>query len=397
MSDLPAFGGRREGDGREMKAKTAALLGAALALGVALGRSFAPPSPEPDPPTLAAFRDSLEEGDWLTRSYRYSAYLQRLGPAELPEALAALERRRAWLSQDELRIFMLAWTRFDAPAAFAHALTWPGRLRRTGAGAALYAWAFRDPDAALAALDALEDEQLGDFLRTRLVAGWARSEHKDRLSRYAASLPEGAQRDSFVGMLARELNEQGSESLMRWADAVPDLVPSYKRSVFRKACAALASTDPLTAVRWAAGHAGRDYAAGSSAVIAGRWASLDPKAALEWLVGLPADPERDAAIADAFTQWLGLARGEAELWLLQETPSAELDPAVRAAVRRTNQDGSPKSAVEWAKRIEAAEVRENVIAGVVRAWVRREPEAAQRWLEASDLSEGLRASIRDGR
>jgi hypothetical protein len=380
-----------------MKAKGVALFGAALAAGVALGRLSAHEPAGREPATLASFREALEDRDGLRRAHRMSAFLERLGPDELPEALEALERRRAWLGQEELRLFMLAWTRFDAPAAFAHALSWPGRLRRTAAGAAIYAWAFREPDAALAALEGLEDAQLRDFLRTRLVAGWGRGPHKDGANRYVASLPEGAQRESLVGMLARELNEEGSESVERWAEDVPDLVPGYKRTVFRKACAALAATDPETAVRFAARHAGRDYAAGSSAIIAGRWANLDPRAALEWLLGLPADPERDAAIADAFDRWLALSRGEAERWLLENTPSGALDPAVRAAVRRTNQAGSPRGAVEWAKRIEAAEAREKVITGVVGAWLRREPEAAERWLEGSDLPEELQAAIREQR
>jgi hypothetical protein len=378
-----------------MKATRAALFAAALAAGVGLGRLTAPRSEGEDLTTLDSLRRALEDRDWLNRTYRFTAFLQRLGPQELPGALEVLERRRQWLSQDELRDFMLAWTRFDAPAAFERGLSWPGRSQRTAAGAAIYAWAFRDPEAALRALDAVEPAELKDFLRTRLVAGWVRGEHRDTANRYIASLPEGAQRDSFAGMLARELNEEGAEAVMRWAEGVPEVVPSYKQTVFRKACAALAATDPQAAVRWAAAHAGRDYAAGSTAIIAGRWANTDPQAALEWLLALPGGAEREGAIADAFGQWLRLERREAELWLRSATPAAELDPAVRVAVRRTNQEGSPAGAVEWAKRIEDAKLREEVIVAVARAWLRREPGAAGSWLARSDLPDAVRAAIRE--
>lgn len=377
------------------KAARAALVAAALAAAVGLGRLWRPRSECEDRATLDSFRQALEERDWLSRSYRFTGFLQRLGPEELPGALEALERRRAWLEQDELRAFMLAWTRFDAPAAFRRALSWPGRSQRAAAGAALYAWAFRDPEAATRALASVEDAQLRDYLRTRLVAGWVRSGDEDSANRYIASLPAGAQRESFVGMLARELNEQGAEAVMRWAESVPEVVPSYKKSVFRKACAALTATDPEAAVRWAAAHAGRDYAAGSTAIIAGRWADLDPRAALAWVVTQPDDAERDAAIADAFAEWLRLARGDAETWLRSATPSASLDPAVRVAVRRVNEEGSPAGAVAWARRIADDRLREEVSVAVGRAWLRRDPSAARLWLAGSDLPEATRAAIRE--
>ncbi len=375
----------------------AALLAVGVAAGVAIGRLSAPHPEREDAATLASFRQALEDRDWLTRSHRMSAYLQRLGPDELPEALAALERRRAWLGAEEIRLFMLAWSRFDAPAAFEAALAWPGRSQRTAAGAAIYAWAFYAPDAALRALDAVEDAQLRDFLRTRLVAGWVRSEQKDGANRYIASLPEGAQRDSFAGMLARELNEQGSEALMRWAEGVPEILPSYKRSAFHKACAAIAASDPEAAVRWASEHAGRDYAKGSSAIIAGRWASADPQAALEWLLGLPPDAERDQAIADAFAQWLGFARAPAESWLRSATPSAALDEAVRVLVRRTHQQGSTEGAIGWAMQLQKPELHDEVIVALGRSWLRREPAAARKWLGDSGLPDALLSAIRQSK
>jgi hypothetical protein len=375
--------------------RVARLLLAVAALGAAalFGRLSAPRPAREDPASLDSFRSALEERDWVVRSYRLHAFLQGMGPDELPEALEAFEGRRQWLGQDEIRAFMMAWTRFDAPAAFERALSWPGRSRRTAAGAAIYAWGFHDPEAATRAHDGVADTPLRDFLRTRLVSGWARGEHRESANRYIASLPEGAQRDSFAGMLARELNEEGADAVIRWAESTPEVVPSYKETVFRKACAALAATDPEAAVRFASAHAGRSYAAGSTGVIAGRWANLDPRAALAWLVTLPAGAERDAAVTDAFGRWLTHSRMEAEEWLRGAIPAAELDPAVRVLVRRTNQEGAPEEAVGWAQRISAPQLRDEVIVAFGRAWLRREPVAADSWLARSGLPETVRASI----
>jgi len=376
-----------------MKAAQVVLAVAALAAGVWIGRLSLPGAEVPEPADLASFREALDDPNWLTRTARMSAYLEHLGPDELPEAVEALEQRRAWLGPEELRIFMLAWARFDAPAALERTLTWPGRSRRTAAGAAIYAWAYYAPEAALEALDSVEDAQLRDYLRTRLVAGWVRSEHKEDANRYIASLPDGAQRDSFAGMLARELNEQGSEAVMRWAEGVPEILPSYKQAAFRKACAALAASDPELAVRWAAEHGGHDYAAGTAEIIAGRWAEVDPQATLEWLLGLPQDEDRDRAIADSFAQWLSFERASAEAWLKATTPAEGLDEAVRVLVRRTNQRGSPEGAIAWARQIEDPKLRDEVILAVGRAWVRREPAEARSWLARSELPKPLRAAI----
>jgi hypothetical protein len=182
---------------------------------------------------------------------------------------------------------------------------------------------------------------------------------------------------------------------MRWAEGVPEMLPSYKQAAFRKACAALAASDPELAVRWAAEHAGRDYAEGAAEIIAGRWASVDPQAALEWLLAQPRDTERDRAVADAFAQWLAFARAPAEGWLRAAAPAEGLDEAVRVLVRRAHQQGSLEGAVGWAQRIHDAELRDEVVVALGRAWLRRDPVAASRWLDRSELPDALRAAIRD--
>ena len=106
-----------------MKLSTLAIL--ALLAGFGLGRLTAP-STDPELSTLASFRRALEDPDWLTRSYRFSGFLQGLSPENLPEALEAVVPQLPWLTTtDELRVFMLAWARFDAPGALEQALSWP--------------------------------------------------------------------------------------------------------------------------------------------------------------------------------------------------------------------------------------------------------------------------------
>ena len=287
----------------------------ALAAGFGLGRWTAPRS-DWELSTLASFRWALDDPDWLVRTYRMSAYLQDLTPEQLPDALALVEANLPWLTTDEIRLFMFAWTRLDPAGALEHALGWPQPFNRNGAGAALYAWAFRDPRAALAAFGPLDDgSRLSEFLQGRLVAGWAHGPHKESASDYIATLPEGSRRLSYVAMLAWELSKQGPDAVIRWAEAVPDADADYKSAVFFKAAGTLAGIDPPGTAKWVGRHAERSYADGALLAVARSWVASDGAAAMTWLAELPAGEQRERLRADAGRAWLRREPVAARVWL----------------------------------------------------------------------------------
>src|SRR5262249_18525548 len=167
-----------------------ALLALALALAFGLGRlGSRSASDAPDPLDVASFRQALAEEDELTRLRRMSAFLERLSPGNLVPARAALVEEQIRVGSDEVRIFMLAWARFDAPGAFAWAQAQPEEWRPTLTREAIYAWGFRDPRGALAALEEIEDATTRGRLRSSLVSAWARSPDKAGLLAYLSALP----------------------------------------------------------------------------------------------------------------------------------------------------------------------------------------------------------------
>lgn len=295
-----------------------ALLG--LAAGFGMGRWTAPRS-DWELSTLASFRWALDDPDWLVRTYRMSAYLQDLRAPDLPDALALVEANLPWLTTDEIRLFMFAWTRLDPAAALAHALDWPQPFNRNGAGAALYAWGFRDPQAALAAFRALDDgSRLSEFLEGRLVAGWAHGPRKESASAYIATLPEGSRRLSYVAMLAWELSKEGSDAVIRWAEAVPDSDADYKSAVFFKAAGTLAGIDPPGTAEWIGRHAQRPYADGALLAVARSWVASDGPATMTWLAQLPVGELRERLRLDAGRAWLRRDPAAARAWLEREQP-----------------------------------------------------------------------------
>src|SRR5262249_732349 len=94
--------------GPRMKAATWLLPIAAFGGGVGVGRLGATRAVSPceEVATLASFEQGLVDPDWITRTWRMSGWLQGLGPGNLDETLALVERERRFLGEDELRLFM---------------------------------------------------------------------------------------------------------------------------------------------------------------------------------------------------------------------------------------------------------------------------------------------------
>lgn len=370
------------------------LLTAILALlaGLALGRAFPPAAPRGAADT-SVFRASLEEDDWLDRTWAQSVFLQGLTPENLPEALAALEPQLPWLATDELRLFMLAWSRFDAAGALDYALSQPAPYRRNLSGAAIYAWAFREPVAARAALQRVEDDELHDFMQGRLVAGWVRAGDSEGVGEYLTSLPQGPRRLRFLSMLAWELSTRGPEAVEAWAEAAPAAFPRYKAAVFLKATSRLASIDPAGTARWVSEYLDRPYADGVLRAVARSWAMRDPRAAMHWLAALPAGLKREASVSNAFRVWLDRDADAAERWLRAEVPSASLDAGVSVMVGR-HRDSSREQALVWALRLDERALREQVLTNIAGAWLREDPELASAWLEAAGLPAPVVTAIR---
>lgn len=360
-----------------------------LVAGFGLGRAS---RPDADLDDVASFRRSLTEADWVERTRRFSGFLPHLDPENLPEALAVVEENLPWLVTDELRMFMLAWSRFDAPGALAHAQSLSRLYARNASGAAIYAWAFRDPESALVALEAVESEELADFMQKRLVAGWTHGEHRRSATQYIASLPEGPRRFEYLGTLAWELSREGPEPVMQWAEDAPETSPRFKRAVYLKATKTLAALDPAGTAAWLENHLDRSYAGEAPRVLMRSWALNDPEAALAWGTGLPDGEPRERAVSVAFNVWLERWPEDAAAWLLASTPAPGVDPAVRVLVDRHRKD-APAAAMQWALSFDDSTLRGEVLTDVGRSWLARDPGGVRAWLADSDLPDDVRAAI----
>jgi hypothetical protein len=344
--------------------------------------------------TVSSFERSLAERDPLNRSYGYTGFLPALGPGNIEEALEVFYAKRQWLSRRELRNFMVAWSRFDPRGALDWTLSQSGRFKEDATAAAIWAWAFEDSVAARQALNSLSKIDATESIRDEFILGWLWGGDPGA-AEYIAALRDGMPRQKAVSALTIALMRKGPESVIEWADAIPDDAPrNYKSVAFQKAGIILAYVDPQLASRWITGHLDRRYSTRAMSVIGSQWVEQDAEAALAWLVDLPAGKAVDNAMRSSFGTWLKRDSDAAFSWLRSVSPAAGADPAIQIVVRRES-GTDPESALEWAQRTHDPTAREELLVSLGQNWFRTDPKATREWLSESGLSDETQTAIQN--
>ncbi|MEE2674614.1 MAG: hypothetical protein VX466_12515 [Myxococcota bacterium] len=360
------------------------------------------PTQDPLPPrgsvSLAVLDDALSERDELERMYQLTRFLRTLAPEDVPAALEAVEKHRVGVTKEEVQLFMLGWTRVDAPGAFEAARNWPTPWKSVLMEKAMYAWGFNDGKAALAACEQVEDTELRDRLTTSLVQGWVRSHDHVGVSEYIASLPAMRRRDRLSFRLAGELMRDGPDAVIAWAEAVPVDAPNqFKQYAFYHAAGSVTRVDPARVIPFYKRHMGRGYTSTALRNIAIKWSQYhDPRELVAWVLSLPAgtvsESMRAEAIGAAVRTWAEKASDEVGPWLERKLPDPSFDRAIAEFVRAIA-DTSPELAVSWAARIENEAERRKYTLRAGRRWMKQAPEAARAWAVGADMPEDWREQI----
>lgn len=350
---------------------------------------------------IETLRAGLESSDPLIRAGLLGTSLDAIGPAELPAAVKLFRTHRIGLTSEEARLLMLAWTRFDGPAAYAYAMSNPSGWGDILKDEVMFAWGYRDGRAALAATEEIEDSQLKKRLRYALQSGWVTSEDRQGATEYVATVPDGRRRGRLAFLLAAEVMRDGIDAVIAWADQVPDDAPSdFKETVFYVAAGAIAAKDPQRAASWFEAHSTEPYSARAPQEIARKWAHHDdPSGFFDWFRSLPeelwATSSSRSPVKQAFATWLNRNPESAEAWLRAALPDPMLDPAVGELVKELAQS-APPDAMELASLIDDAALRRSSTFRAGRLWFRSDPEALNVWLAQSDLPKSQKRAIRAG-
>jgi len=346
-----------------------------------------------------ALRAALAEGSRLERFRVLTETLDGLEPGNLAEAVAVYDGELSGLGDCEIGIFVDAWTRFDPLSAVEHVQRWPlMSKRKVGLELAIQGWALRRPEEARVAVEEMMEDQPGFkmLLIENLVLGWTYSGSPGVVA-FVAELPTALRSRANVAMVGAQTRRLGAAGLLSWADEV--LVEleekrEFQRGFFRRVAHMAGRRDPERAAAWAGRHAGSGYGTDGRRIVGQHWVKRDPAATLEWLSAEAEDEEGAEAIRRVLSRWLELDRPAAEQWLDSASPATLPDPALDFYARDLVKRLEIEMAISWAESIRDESLREASLKAVATPWYRREPEAAEAWLQQSSLSEEAREAVR---
>lgn len=385
----------------------------ALSLGVVAGRLTSTATEgqgaaavSPTAHSVEQFRAALREHDLSKRSEGLAEFLDGLGPDNIDAAVKVLETNRIGVVDYEMKMIMFSWTRFDPAAALAWAKTDNWGQKGMSQQAALFAWGFRDPHAAIARLTETGESDSESPLLGAVIAGWSRNGDVQGVTNFIMASPASRTRSMQANNLAAIISNASIDSAVAWADSVPvDSPELFKQIAYMRTMSAVAQRDPERAMRWYEEHQGRDYTEGALDVLARRFIEYhDPEALFIWLQELPApsiaqegDGETASAIGVGFRAWLRRDAKSASRWI-EEQPTLPpvLDPAIVEFARHLSSGPrrkNPQIAIAWAERIQDPQLRAETIIPIAKRWKDKDPEAMQAWLTASNLPEETRTQI----
>ena len=351
------------------------------------------------PPGLTAdLHAALIHSDLPERTTRVAALLAPLGPDALDQVRTAYDGVLLDTGDVELVLLLDWWASFDPEAALAWARNSGIGWHPAAIAAVARAWARKDPEAASRGL---RDLALDDRLLTAgllgLVRGWEES-GRPGLEDYLEGTAGGDEASiRAIDAVARgKVLRDGPEAGIAWAEGLPDRddgSPSdFKINAYRRVASAVVGVDPQRAATWVSGLRGGKYASGLLFRTATSWAERDGEAAMRWLESLPPDRDVPLAVQEAYRMWASRDKEAAFEWIRNAKLEPWLDPAVQTYAMTRYRTG-PQEAIDWAKRIHDPQRREQSIVRIVATWLIDAPEAAQAWLDRSDLGEDARQTI----
>ncbi len=250
----------------------------------------------------------------------------------------------------EMSLLMTAWAQADPRAALDYSTKlgdWQGRY---AAYSALGAWVKNDPQAAKAwalekGKDAKEDE--GNWYMLGVVNGLVKSDLDTAVS-WAMEQPRSKVRGDMMDRLIEGyFKQRGQDAAQAWALSLPD--GPFREGVLRRTAMHLTDQDPASGAAWIETLPTSDSKFGAMSDLMERWANKDPNAAGTWLNKFQGpqtdEPRRSFA------------------WQIREK--------------------DPEAAVAWAGTVVDIKQRDRLMVDIVRDWYRRDPKAAQGFMQTN--------------
>ena len=261
----------------------------------------------------------------------------------------------------EFSMLMYQWGQRDPDAALASMKKlddWRGRM---GAYTVLSNWAQRNPEAAIAwakqngPTDPKNED--GNWFMLGAITGLVKTD-PERAAMLALEQPKSRARGEMMDRLLDAYGKKGATGAQDWVNTLPE--GAFREGVTRR--------------------------------LASRIADKDPSSSVAFLEQQPAAPWKGEAFAEAVDRWADKDPNAAGTWLGKYPPSPETDDPRRAFALKIK-DKDPESAMAWAGTVSNDKARTRLMMELARDWYKREPQAAQSFIDRNNWPEEFRRKV----
>jgi hypothetical protein len=260
-------------------------------------------------------------------------------------------------------------------------------------------WAHVDPKEALQNAAKVRFSGQRELAKDAIYAGWDES-GKPGLWEASSELTLADQQRLAQVVARRRVVTMGFAKALEWAQSFPN--PDMQQMVTLRVASAAANFK----------HGAPEVAEWATPVIVSaeqptqlprrigtRWVKHDPLAAMAWLSSLPAGVDRDDGVIESYRDWMVNDFPAAEKWIREKIGAEEIEAWCEPAVSvftKTNGLSRPAESLEIAARFKDESLRDTTRVLILVHWFKRDPAAAQAWLDEADLPPDVRARAQMG-
>ena len=182
---------------------------------------------------------------------------------------------------------------------------------------------------------------------------------------------------AVAGTLAAEWARQDPDSVLEWADSLPD---DLRGEAFGRIMAQMSHEDLDEATELLGSIAPGGERTGMLQTLVDQWAHQDPGEAANWVMENTDNTDRLEAVESLMGAWMTSSPMEASRWLAELPEGGVKDGAILAMTASRAVQRDPEANVAWSASIQDPTLRTEAVKSAFGDWVASDPQGAEAWL-----------------
>ena len=335
---------------------------------------------------LAKMEEIVRGENALDRSRAMPAWIDSLSPSEFEAAVARF--RSLGITDNRLgeyAMLLTAWAEVDPMAALAY--TTENTRGGMATGTVLAAWASRDPESAIAWAEAKHEGDEANPYMVGIIRSLAAT-NPARATELLQSLPFSGERGEALRAMIPHLMKQGPEAAKSWIAGLSD--ERLRDGATARFAEEMAKADPASTASWLLANLSEASTRSVDEVFE-EWAKTDKNAALASFANLPAGDARTRALRGLVT--IEAREDPQAAAALMNRNASDVDDRMVFHFVWNSFDKAPDVAASQIGLIEDERDRNRMYGRALGAWLDRDANAAQTWINSAKLPEPVLRSL----